>query len=67
MAGKHDELNRQLQAQSEAMRQEINEQVDKYVRELDQSYQNRNFALQIKLKTIDLTKEEQAAIQKANG
>jgi hypothetical protein len=64
MAGKHDELNRQLQAQSETLHRQINEKVDKYVRELDESYQNRNFALQVKLKTVDLNKEEQAAIQK---
>lgn len=64
MASKHDELNRRLQTQSETLRRQINEQVDKYVRELDESYQNRNFALQVKLKTVDLSKEEQAAIQK---
>ncbi|KYZ76369.1 hypothetical protein AXX12_08005 [Anaerosporomusa subterranea] len=64
MASKHDEINRQLQAQSETLRRQINEQVDKYVRELDESYQNRTFGLQVKLKTIDLSKEEQAAIQK---
>lgn len=64
MAGRQADLSRQLQAQSEALRQQINEQVDKYVRELDESYQDRNFALQVKLKTIDLSKEEQAAIQK---
>ncbi|MDF2501521.1 MAG: hypothetical protein K0Q77_2235 [Anaerosporomusa subterranea] len=64
MASKHDELNRQLQAQSETLRRQINEQVDKYVRELDESYQNRTFGLQVKMKTVDLSKEEQAAIQK---
>lgn len=64
MAGKHNELNLQLQAQAEALRQEVSRQVDKYIRELDQSYRNRNFALQVKLKTIDLSKEEQASIQK---
>ena len=64
MAGKHNELNRQLQAQSETKRRQMSEQVDAYIRELDTSYQTRNFALQVKLKTLDLNKEEQAAIQK---
>lgn len=64
MAGKQSELNHQLQAQSEAKRRQLTEQVDAYIRELDIGYQNRNFALQVKLKTVDLNKEEQAAIQK---
>jgi hypothetical protein len=64
MASRHAEIDRQLQAQSETLRRQVSEQVDKYVRELDESYQNRNFALQVKLKTVDLSKEEQAAIQK---
>lgn len=64
MAGKQDDLNHQLKAKSESFRQEINQRIDAYVKELDTSYQHRIFALQVKLKTIDLPKEEQENLQK---
>lgn len=63
MTSKHGELNRQLQTQLETLRRQISEQMDQYVRELDEDYQHRHFALQVKLKTIDLSKEEHAAVQ----
>lgn len=64
MAGKRDELNQQLRQQSDLLRQGVNNRLDQYMKELDATYQNRVFALQVKLKTLDLSKEEQATVQK---
>ncbi len=63
MASKHAALNRELQTLSETLRRQLAEQVDQYVKELDAGYLHRNFELQVKLKTVDLKQEEQAAVQ----
>ncbi|MDU4960926.1 MAG: hypothetical protein E6X17_09745 [Sporomusaceae bacterium] len=64
MAVRQDIANRRLQEQAQTLQRQMGEQLDAYVRELDASYQSNQFSLQVKLQTVNLSQEEQTAIQK---
>jgi hypothetical protein len=63
MAAKQAEFNTQLDARAEQIRQLQAPQLDAYTQEIDKEYQPQIFNLQLKLKTVKLTKEEAAAVQ----
>ncbi|EGO62946.1 hypothetical protein [Acetonema longum] len=64
MKGKQNELTQRLKDKAAALNNDNNIKLDAYVKELDQEYQNQIFNLQVKLRTLQLTSEEQASIQK---
>lgn len=64
MKGKQNELTERLNVKATALRNDNNSKLDAYVKELDQEYQSQIFNLQVKLRTLQMTKEEQAEVQK---
>jgi hypothetical protein len=63
MGAKQSEVKTRLQAAAEQTNREMAAELDAYARELDQEYQPKLFSLQLKLKTVQLSKEEAAPIQ----
>lgn len=63
MADKQAQLQARLAAQADNLHQQQKTALDAYVAELDKQYQPQIFNLRLKLQTIQLTKEEQAAVQ----
>ncbi|MDR3592290.1 MAG: molecular chaperone Skp [Negativicutes bacterium] len=63
MAAKEKELKTELGSAEEQERQSAQTALDAYVGELDKVYQPQIFSIQLKLKTVQLSKEEGAALQ----
>lgn len=63
MSAKQDQLNPQLAAKAEVIRQTLNDELKTYNDQVDKEYEPQIFNLQLKLKTMQLTKEETAALQ----
>lgn len=63
MAAKQDEFNAQLAARAAQIRQQLAPQLDAYTKEIDKDYQPQIFNLQLKLKTVQMKKEESVAVQ----
>lgn len=63
MSAKENELKTQMNADADQLRKDLAGQLDDYGREVDKEYQPQIFSLQLKLKTVQLTKDEIAAVQ----
>ncbi len=63
MSAKEKEINTKLAAKENAIHQTLSEEFKSYADELDKEYQPQIFNLQLKLKTVQLTKEETASLQ----
>lgn len=63
MTAKQSELHQKLSVKAEALRQQLTDQMNAYTAELDKEYQPQIFNLQLKLKTVQLKKEEMEALQ----
>jgi uncharacterized small protein (DUF1192 family) len=63
MSAKENELKAQMNADADQIRKDLAGQLDDYGREVDKEYQPQIFSLQLKLKTVQLTKDEMAAVQ----
>ncbi|HWQ62038.1 MAG TPA: hypothetical protein VN521_06980, partial [Negativicutes bacterium] len=63
MTAKDAEVRTRLETAAEQVRRDMTSELDAYVRELDKEYQPKLFNLQLKLKTVQLSKEEAAALQ----
>ena len=64
MADKQNIINTRLTQKAKDLNRELSAQFDQYKQEIDQTYNPQIFSLQLKLKTIQLTKEEMEALQK---
>ena len=58
MAAKQQELNVRLTAKAEQVQRDLSAQFDSYAKSVDETYQPQIFSLQLKLKTVQLSKEE---------
>ncbi len=63
MAAKETELRTWLTDEADKQRQAANASLDAYGQELDKEYQGQIFNLQLRLKTVQLSKEEAAAAE----
>ncbi len=63
MAAKEAEVKTRLQAAADQASRDMAAELDAYARELDQEYQPQIFSIQLKLKTVQLSKEEAAPLQ----
>ena len=63
MSVKQEELNRQIGAKADKAHQTLSDEMKAYSDQLDKEYQPRIFNLQLKLKTVQLAKEEIAVLQ----
>lgn len=64
MAEKQNELQKQLQEKAEAVHKELGTQLQEFAEALDKEYQPRIFSLQLKMKTVQLSKEDLENAQK---
>lgn len=64
MAQKQAEIENTLNAKADQVRGELSANMQAYAAQVDQEYQPRIFSLQLKLKTVQLAKEEAEKIQK---
>lgn len=64
MAQKQSELQKRLDAEANALRSKLSDQMRQYAAEIDKEYQPQIFSFQLKLKTVQLAKEEAEKIQK---
>jgi Outer membrane protein (OmpH-like). len=67
MAAKDTMLRTKLEAAAEQIHRDIASELDAYTRELDKEYQPQIFSLQLKLNTVQLSKEDAAAVQAELG
>lgn len=63
MSVKEKEINARLSVKENAIHQTLSEELKTYAEGLDKEYQPQIFNLQLKLKTVQLTKEEAASLQ----
>jgi len=63
MSAKQDELSPRITAKADAARQTLSAEMKAYNDQLDKEYQPQIFNLQLKLKTVQLTKEETTVLQ----
>ncbi|MDT8903786.1 hypothetical protein [Anaeroselena agilis] len=63
MAAKEAEVKTRLQAAADQASRDVAAELDAYAHELDQQYQPQIFSIQLKLKTVQLSKEEAAPLQ----
>lgn len=63
MAAKQAEIETGLRASAEELHHKQAGEMDAYAQELDKEYQPKIFDLQLKLKTVQLTKEQAAALE----
>lgn len=63
MSAKQAELHQRLVAKADQLRSQLASEFKEYTGEVDKEYQPQIFSLQLKLKTIQLSKEEMAALQ----
>ena len=64
MTAKEKELNTRLAQKAEQLNQSLSAEFESYGKEIDQTYQPQIFSLQLKLKTVQLPKEEADKLQK---
>jgi len=64
VAAKQNEISVRLNQKVDQVRRDLSGQFDAYTKEIDETYQNQIFSLQLKLKTVQLSKEEMEALQK---
>ena len=64
MTAKEKELNTRLAQKAEQLNRDLSAEFESYGKEIDQTYQPQIFSLQLKLKTVQLTKEEADKLQK---
>jgi Skp family chaperone for outer membrane proteins len=64
MSVKEKEVNTRLTAKENAIHQTLSDEFKAYTDQVDKEYQPQIFNLQLKLKTVQLTKEETASLQK---
>lgn len=64
VAAKQEEISASLNQKAEQVRRDLTAQFDAYTKEIDETYQSQIFSLQLKLKTVQLSKEEMEALQK---
>lgn len=63
MAAKQDELTPRIAAKAETVRATLSNEMNAYTEQLDKEYKPQIFNLQLKLKTVQLTKEETTGLQ----
>lgn len=63
MSVKEKEINTRLAAKENAFHQTLSDEFKNYTAQVDKEYQPQIFNLQLKLKTVQLTKEETASLQ----
>ncbi|GBG58047.1 hypothetical protein SPFL3102_01767 [Sporomusaceae bacterium FL31] len=63
MSAKQSELHQSLVAKADQLRSQLATEFKEYTDEIDKEYQPQIFSLQLKLKTLQLSKEELAAFQ----
>ena len=64
MADKQNSINTRLNKKANDLNRELSIQFDQYGKEIDETYNPQIFSLQLKIKTIQLSKEEMEALQK---
>lgn len=64
VAAKQQEISVRLNQKADQVRRDLSAQFDAYTKEIDETYQSQIFSLQLKLKTVQLSKEEMEALQK---
>lgn len=64
VAAKQNEISTRLNQKADQVRRDLSGQFDAYTKEIDSTYQSEIFSLQLKLKTVQLSKEEMEALQK---
>lgn len=64
VAAKQEEISVRLSQKADQVRRDLTTQFDAYTKEIDETYQSQIFSLQLKLKTVQLSKEEMEALQK---
>ncbi|EAX46465.1 outer membrane chaperone Skp (OmpH) [Thermosinus carboxydivorans Nor1] len=64
VAAKQAEIKARLDAKTAEVREELHRQLAAYTQEVDKEYYPQIFSLQLKLKTVQLTKDEMEALQK---
>lgn len=64
MSEKQQEINSRLSQKAEKLHRDLSGEFDSYGQEIDQTYQSQIFSLQLKLKTVQLAKEEMEKLQK---
>ena len=64
MTAKQEEINSRLSQKAEQISRDLSAEFESYGKEVDQTYQPQIFSLQLKLKTVQLTKEETEKLQK---
>ena len=64
MTAKQDEINSRLSQKAEQISRDLSAEFESYGKEVDQTYQPQIFSLQLKLKTVQLSKEEAEQLQK---
>ncbi|MBC8016542.1 MAG: OmpH family outer membrane protein [Sporomusaceae bacterium] len=63
MSVKQDELNMRISTKVDAIRRTLSDEMKTYNDQIEKEYQPQIFNLQLKLKTLQMTKEEAASIQ----
>lgn len=63
MSAKQSELHQRLAAKADQLRSQLGAEFKDYTGEIDKEYQPQIFSLQLKLKTLQLSKDEMAALQ----
>ncbi|MBP2627219.1 MAG: outer rane chaperone Skp (OmpH) [Firmicutes bacterium] len=63
MSAKQEELNPKITAKADTIRRLLSDEMNAYNDQLDKEYQPQIFNLQLKLKTVQLAKEEAAVLQ----
>jgi len=63
MAAKQAELKQSLAAKADRVQRDLSAEFKAYSEQVDQEYQPQIFSIQLKLKTVQLSKEEMAALQ----
>jgi len=62
MVAKQNEMNTELQASAKEVEAQLGEQMDAYTKELQKEYESRIISLQLKMKTLELSKEQAEAL-----
>lgn len=63
LEGKHKTFQQQLETKAKTLEAELQTQLDDYSREVDLTYQQQSFALQVRLQTLDLKEQEREELQ----
>lgn len=63
VTAKEKEINERLNKKAQKISGELDAEFNQYARQLDEEYQSQIFNLNLKMRTLNLTKEERAAFQ----